>query len=223
MRDQSDYLRDLDNRPRFLVSERIKILREETDALERASKEALRGQIDGYDRAWQRMLQVDDQIGRSAGDGLRGRLRASEEAVVLLSTAALERVHARFESAAGSVERTAALARTVSTAAVILGAALAAGLALLLGRHLRESLSSVLSAVERYAAGDRQARVGPLSRDDEFAVLGTSFDHMAETLAETTDELEEINASLKLAVKGDSAGLMERIHQLVAERRSPAG
>lgn len=220
MRDQSDYLRDLDNRPRFLVSQRIKILREEANALEHASKEPLYAQIDAYDRAWQRMLQVDDQIGRSAGDGLRRRLRASEERVVLLTTAAVERAHARFESAAGSVEQTAALARTVSAAAVILGAALAAGLALLLGRQLRESLSSVLRAVESYAAGDRRARVGRLNRDDEFAMLGESFDRMAETLAETTEELEEINASLKLAVKGDTAGLMERIKRLVAERRS---
>jgi nitrogen fixation/metabolism regulation signal transduction histidine kinase len=220
MRDQSDYLRDLDNRPRFLVSERIKILREEANTLEHAAREPLSAQIDAYDRAWQRMLQIDDQIGRSAGDGLRRRLRASEEQVVLLTTAAVERAHARFESAAGSVEQTAALARSVSAAAVILGAALAAGLALLLGRQLRESLSSVLRAVERYTAGDRRARVGRLSRDDEFAMLGESFDRMAETLAETTEELEEINASLKLAVKGDTAGLMERIKRLVAERRS---
>jgi hypothetical protein len=222
MRDQSDYLRDLDNRPRFLVSERIEILREEADALEKASTAVLHAQIDAYDRAWQRMLEIDDQIGRSAGDGLRGHLRASEEAVFILTTAAVERTRARFESAAGSVEQTAALAGSISAAAVILGAALATGLALLLGRQLRESLSSVLHAVERYAQGDRRARVGRLKRDDEFAVLGGSFDHMAETLAETTEELEEINASLKLAVKGDAAGLMERINRLVAERRGRA-
>lgn len=219
MRDQSDYLRDLDNRPRFLVSERIEILREEADDLDHASTAELYAQIDAYDRAWQRMLEIDDQIGRSAGDGLRGRLRASEEAVAILTTAAVERTRARFESAAGIVEKTAALAGSVSAAAVILGAALATGLALLLGHQLRQPLSRVLRAVERYAQGDRGARVGRLERDDEFAALGESFDQMAETLAETTEELEEINASLKLAVKGDTAGLMERIQRLVAERR----
>ena len=50
-------------------------------------------------------------------------------------------------------------------------------------------------------------------------MLGGAFDQMAETLAETTDELEEINASLELAVKGDTAGLLERIKSLVAQRQ----
>ena len=73
---------------------------------------------------------------------------------------------------------------------------------MVLGQGLRTSLSRVLAAVERYAGGDREARVGRLERDDEFAALGQAFDRMADTLADTTEELEEINASLNLAVKG---------------------
>jgi methyl-accepting chemotaxis protein len=222
IRDQGDYLRDLDNRPRFLVGERVQILREELAAAPTRSQKAIEAQIAAYEAAWQRLLEIDDQIGRSSGSGLRGRLRSAEQAVSLRVAACVALARERFDAATSSVAHTAALARWASGGAAGLTLAIALLVAISLGRHLRRSLASLLGAVEGYAGGDRAARVGALPRHDEFAVVAEAFDRMAETLAETTDELEEINASLELAVKGDTAGLVQRIKELVAERKAPA-
>lgn len=221
VRDQSDYLRDLDNRPRFLVSERIQVLREELSSLPGEGPPEIRTPLQDYQRAWSRLIEIDEQIGRSSGSGVRGSLRDAEETVVPLTVAAVEAAARTFDQAARSVQRTAALARGVSTAAALSAALVALFLALSLSHHLRRSMSALLRAVDAYARGDRGARVGALPRQDEFAVLGTSFDHLAETLAEATEELEEINASLELAVKGDTDGLLDRIRALVSQRKPP--
>ena len=223
VRDQGDYLRDLDSRPRFLVSERLKILREEVDELGEGNAGALRAQIEDYATAWSRLLAIDDRIGRSSGDGLRGVLRSEQEAVVPLTLAAIEGSRASFEEATATVRNAQTMARLVSAGAVLLAVVIAVFLAVSLGSQVRNSLAALLQAVEAYAGGDRSARVGTLTRRDEFAVLGESFDHMAETLAETTDELEEINASLELAIKGDTSGLLDRIKTLVSERNAATG
>jgi hypothetical protein len=222
VRDQGDYLRDLDNRPRFLVGERIQILREEVAAAPARAQTAIDAQVAAYEAAWQRLIEIDDQIGRSSGSGLRGRLRSAEQAVSLRVTASVALARERFDAATASVARTADLARWASGGTAGLTLAIALLVAISLGRHLRGSLAALLGAVEDYAAGNRAARVGELPRQDEFAVVAEAFDRMAETLAETSDELEEINASLELAVKGDSAGLVKRIKELVAERKAPA-
>lgn len=220
--DEGAYLRDLDNRPRFLVGERIEILREDVTAAAPKNAEDVQAQVSAYEQAWQRLLEIDDRIGRSSGDGVRGRLRGAEETVTVGVTAAVLRARDRFDDAAATVARTAAMARWVSGGGAGLTLAIALLLSVSLGRQIQGSLKAVLRAVEAYAGGDRRARVGKLPRQDEFGVLAESFDRMAETLAETTDELEEINASLELAVKGDTAGLLKRIKQLVAERKAPA-
>lgn len=222
IRDQGDYLRDLDNRPRFLVGERIQILREELATAPARTQVPIEEQIAAYEAGWQRLQEIDDQIGRSSGAGLRGRLRSAEKAVALGVVASVALARERFDSATLSVARTAALARWVSAGGAGLTLAIALFLAVYLGRHLRRSLGALLRAVEDYAGGNRAARVGTLRRNDEFAVVAEAFDRMAETLGETTDELEEINASLELAVKSDTEGLLKRIKQLVAERKAPA-
>ncbi len=222
-RDLGDYNRDLDNRPRFLVGERLKILREEVGKLKKSKAEALGGQIDAYETAWAGLLAIDDRIGRSSGDGLRGTLRSEQELIVPLTLAAAERSRARFDEAAASVRDAQTTARLANAGAVLLAVVIALFLAVSLGGQVRDALSALLQAVEAYARGDRRARVGRLLREDEFARLGTAFDRMAETLTETTDELEEINASLELAIKGDTSGLLSRIKALVRERRESAG
>jgi len=219
-RDLADYLRDLDNRPRFLVAERLDVLDEEAAAIGAPRIAAFRRSLASYRSAWQRLLELDDRIGRSSGSGMRGRLRDAQDRVVPMTQAAVARARSRFLSVRSDVGTAAATARGVSLGAVALAAAIGCFMAVSLGRHLRRSLSTVVGAVEAYAGGDRNARVGALSHRDEFAVLGSAFDQMAQTLAETTDELEEINASLELAVKGDTAGLLERIRSLVARRES---
>jgi HAMP domain-containing protein len=220
-RDESDYLRDLDNRPRFLVTERIAILREDVPGLGHPEPAEVEQQIAAYEQAWSRLLEIDDRIGRSSGTGVRGSLRDAQQTVVTLSTEAVGRARERFETATRTVHATATLAQLMSGGGVVLAAALAFGLALVLGRQLRGSLNATVSAVEAYAGGDRSARVGRLPRDDEFALLGQAFDRMAETLAETTEELEEMNASLELAVKHNAPDLLDRIRRLVAERKPP--
>jgi hypothetical protein len=219
LRDRDQYLRDLDHRPRFIVDQRIEVLAEDVDALGHPQAEQLHAAIDAIAKAWARLIEIDDRIGRSSGAGLRGELRGAQEIVVPLTTAAVERARTDFEQSRRQVVAATAMARGVSAGAVSLAVAIATWLAISLGGHLRRSLRAVLDAVEAYAEGDRSARVGPLSLQDEFAVLGGAFDRMAETLAETTEELEEVNASLKLAVKGDTAGLVERIQALVAKRK----
>jgi hypothetical protein len=223
VRDQADYLRDLDNRPRFLLTERLKILREEVDKLGKAKAEPLTTRIDAYETAWLRLLEIDDRIGRSSGDGLRGVLRSEQETVIPLTLAAVEGSRASFEEEAATVRNVQTTARLVSAGAVLLAVAIAAFLAVSLGSQVRNSLATLLRAVDAYARGERSARVGTLARRDEFAVLGESFDRLAETLAETTEELEEINASLELAIKGDTSGLLDRIKTLLGERRAATG
>lgn len=222
IRDQGDYLRDLDNRPRFLVGQRIQILREEIAAAPARLQAPIEQQIAAYEAGWSRLQEIDDEIGRSSGAGLRRRLRSAEEAVALGVVASVAIARERFDAATLSVARTAALGRLVSAGGAGLTLAIALLVAVALGRHLRDSLAALLRAVEDYAAGNRAARVGSLPRRDEFAVVAEAFDRMAETLGETTDELEEINASLELAVKGDTEGLLSRIKELVSERKAPA-
>jgi HAMP domain-containing protein len=217
-RDESDYLRDLDNRPRFLVTERLQILREDLAKLEHSKLVELVAQVDAYEQGWKQLLEIDDRIGRSSGAGVRRSLRDAQETVVTLTTAAAGRARERFDSATRTVHTTASLARLISAGGVVLAAAFAFLLSLVLGRQLQNSLRSVASAVEAYAAGDRSARVGSLPRRDEFALLGEAFDRMAETVAETSEELEEINASLELAVKHNSPDLLDRIRKLVTDR-----
>jgi len=218
-RDLADYLRDLDNRPRYLVDARLEVLDEEVASLAPKRVAAFRKSLDGYRDAWQRLLELDDRIGRSSGVGVRGALRDAQDRVVPMTQVAVEQAYARFLAVRHDARIAAATARAVSLGAVALAAAIGCFMAVTLGQRLRGSLSAVVTAVEAYAAGDREARVGRLAHPDEFAVLGGAFDEMAQTLAETTDELEEINASLELAVKGDTAGLLERIRSLVAERK----
>ncbi|MDJ0849871.1 MAG: HAMP domain-containing protein [Myxococcota bacterium] len=221
-RDQDDYLRNLDIRPRYLVGERIEILREEAAPTPSAARTEIEQRIEVYEVAWRRLLEIDERIGITSGAGLRGRLRSAEDAVELGVETSVAVARERFDAATSVLARTAAQARRVSAGAAVLTLVIALAVAVSLARHLRGSLQELLRAVEDYAGGNRAARVGPLPRRDEFAAVAEAFDRMAETLAETTDELEEINASLELAVKGDSQALLERIKELVAERKSPA-
>lgn len=223
VRDQAEYLRDIGNRPRFLVGERLKILHEEIDLLETDAKTDLHAQIDLYQTTWTRLLEIDDQIGIGPEVGLRGALREAQKTVVPLTRAALEYARANFKAANDTVHEAQMVARLVSAGAVLLAVVIAVFLAISLGGQVRGSLAAILGAVHAYSRGERSARVGDLPRRDEFAVLGESFDHLAETLAETTDELEEINASLELAIKGDTVALVETIKGLVAERKPSAG
>jgi hypothetical protein len=222
VRDQADYLRELDNHKAYLVGERIAILREEIAASAHPRAAELIGEVDAFAVAWERIREIDSRIGIHSGMGLRGALAEAQATVVPLIGAALERARARFEAATATVERAAATARLVSLGAALVAVAIGSFLAVSLGRRLRQSLAAVLAAVEAYARGDRDARVGRLPHRDEFAVLGEAFDRMSETLAEATAELEEINASLELAVKGDTAGLLERVRALVASRKPPS-
>lgn len=221
VRHQADYLRYLSTHEQYLADERLEILREEIAANDPPNAEELLSHLARYERAWKELAAIDEEIGRSAGVGLRGRLRSAQETVIPLTTSAVKTARAHFQEAAKAVESSAALARQISAGACALAVAVGLFLAVSLSRQLRQSLAALLGAVEAYARGDRSARVGTLPRRDEFARLGEAFDHMAETLAETADELEEMNASLELAVKGDTEGLIERIKELVAQRKPP--
>jgi hypothetical protein len=181
IRDQGEYLRDLSHRSRFLVTERLKVLHEEIDKLDNAPMQELHAQIDTYQEVWTRLLEVDDRIGSASGAGLRGTLNRAEDTVVPLTLAAVEHARAGFKEAGRIVHNTQAMARLVSAGAVLLAVTIALLLAISLRTQVRGSLAAVLRAVEAYACGERTARVGTLSRRDEFAVLGESFDHMAET------------------------------------------
>ena len=216
--DQAEYLRDLASSPRFLVTERLKVLHEEIDLLDSESKQTIHAQVDLYQKTWTRLLEIDDRIGDSPGVGLRGSLREVQETVAPLTLAALDYARANFKQANHTAHEAQAMARLVSAGAVLLAVAIALFLAVTLSAQVRGSLATILRAVEAYSRGERSARVGALPRRDEFSVLGESFDHLAETLAETAAELEEVNASLELAIKGDTVALVETIKGLVAER-----
>jgi adenylate cyclase len=71
----------------------------------------------------------------------------------------------------------------VAGAVSVLALALLSVAAWLVGRNVRGPLERMISATERIAAGDLQARLG-LSRPDEFGVVGEHFDTMAAGLEE---------------------------------------
>ena len=221
IRDQGEYLRDFSKRSRFLVTERLKVLHEEVDARDGTPKQELHAQIDAYQAVWTRLIEIDERLGDGAGTGLRGTLNGAEEAILPPVRAAVERARRGFDEAGRSVHTTQATARFVSAGVALLAVLLALSFAISLTAQIRGSLGALLRAVDAYAGGKRAARVGVLPRRDEFAVVGESFDRMAETLAETALELEEINASLELAVKHHPARAVETIKTLVAERKLP--
>jgi len=218
-RDQGEYLRDFSKRSRFLVTERLKVLHEEVDARDGLPKQELHAQIDAYQQVWARLIEIDDRLGDGAGTGLRGTLNGAEQAILPPVRSAVESARRGFDEAARSVHTAQVTARFASAGVALLAVLLALSFAISLTAQIRGSLGALLRAVDAYASGKREARVGALSRRDEFAVVGESFDRMAQTLAENALELEEINASLELAVKHHPARAVETIKTLVAERK----
>lgn len=220
--DEGLYARFQAGPTRFYVTQLAAVLHDDVDAMKLPTERAqpLQDAITRYQSAWSRTLEIDDQVGATAGEGLRQELRRQQQAIASDAAHAEEVARQRFSDA----QRAAGLALRVAWAAsvgtALLAMALGGALALVLGRQLRRSLSALLSAVQAYTAGDREARVGRLPRQDEFALVGAAFDALAEKLTDATAELEEMNASLELAVKGDAKGLLERIRSLAASHKS---
>ena len=103
---------------------------------------------------------------------------------------------------------------------VLVGSLFVAGFlaVMLLLRHAlaRRRIALVLTATEKLAAGDLQARVG-LRGADELATIGHAFDRMAEQLEATTQALEASRAELERRVEERTAELAKTNERLERE------
>ncbi len=81
---------------------------------------------------------------------------------------------------------------TFNSILITLVVALLIGLALIgwLTRHLRK----IIQAVEQFRDGDLNARVPQSNSDSELAVLGNTFNHMADTILANIDELKKVDS-----------------------------
>lgn len=81
---------------------------------------------------------------------------------------------------------------TASSVMITLVVALLIGLVLIawLTRHLKK----IVQTVERFRDGDLQARVPDSKSDSELAVLGNTFNHMADTILDNIEELKKVDS-----------------------------
>ncbi len=167
-------------------------------------------------------IRAAEQFGR----GLDASGGVSMDAVVASATSFVEAVNEFLRMRERDIE---ALRRRQDTTFRVLyvggaGVAFFSLLALLVmawdgGRRVRRPLAELADASERLAAGDLTARVVP-GPDLELRTLGRAFNRMAESLEQTTRELEDRNAELEDALEAIQATQSELIQ---AEKLSAIG
>ncbi len=98
----------------------------------------------------------------------------------------------KFETISKSLLSSFWMKLTFNSIAITLVVALLIGLVLIgwLTRHLRK----IIQAVERFRDGDLNARVPESNSDSELAVLGKTFNHMADTILTNIDELKKVDS-----------------------------
>jgi signal transduction histidine kinase len=98
----------------------------------------------------------------------------------------------KFETISKSVLSSYWMQLTFNSILITLIVALLIGLVLIgwLTRHLRK----IIQTVERFKDGDLNARVPESDSNSELAVLGNTFNHMAETILTNIDELKKVDS-----------------------------
>ena len=98
----------------------------------------------------------------------------------------------KFETISKSLLGSFWMKLTLNSILITLVVALLIGLFLIgwLTRHLRK----IIQTVERFRDGDLKARVPESNSDSELAVLGNTFNHMAETILNNIDELKKVDS-----------------------------
>jgi signal transduction histidine kinase len=98
----------------------------------------------------------------------------------------------KFETISKSVLSSYWMQLTFNSILITLVVALLIGLVLIgwLTRHLRK----IIQTVERFKDGDLNARVPESDSNSELAVLGNTFNHMAETILTNIDDLKKVDS-----------------------------
>jgi len=98
----------------------------------------------------------------------------------------------KFETISKSLLGSFWMKLTFNSILITLGVALLIGLVLIgwLTRHLRK----IIQTVERFKDGDMSARVPESNSDSELAVLGNTFNHMADTILANIEELKKVDS-----------------------------
>ncbi len=98
----------------------------------------------------------------------------------------------RYETIASSLLGSYWMQLTLNSIVITLVVALLIGLVLiaLLTRHLRK----IIQTVEKFKDGDLKARVPAANSNSELAVLGSTFNHMAETILNNIEELKKVDS-----------------------------
>lgn len=98
----------------------------------------------------------------------------------------------KYETIAASLLGSYWMQLTFESILITMVVALLIGLVLfgLLTRHLRE----IVQTVEQFKDGDLHARVPKAKTDSELAVLGDTFNHMADTILGNIEELEKVDS-----------------------------
>jgi signal transduction histidine kinase len=98
----------------------------------------------------------------------------------------------KFETISKSLLESFWMKLTFNSILITLVVALLIGLVLIgwLTRHLRK----IIHAVERFRDGDMAARVPESKSDSELALLGNTFNHMADTILNNIDELKKVDS-----------------------------
>ncbi|MFT3772630.1 MAG: HAMP domain-containing sensor histidine kinase [Minicystis sp.] len=134
-------------------------------------------------------------------------------AVVDRMTSDADALADHFERRAMEAEADAARVIRIALGISMVVGALAAALAVIFGRRLWSSFSGPLASLERVAqqvaAGDREARVGPLAAR-ELAVVGDAFNRMLDALARAEAEL--VTSERLAAIGRIAAGVAHEIN-----------
>lgn len=98
----------------------------------------------------------------------------------------------KYETVASGVLGSYWMQLTFNSILITLVVALLIGLVLIawLTRHLR----TIVKTVERFKDGDLHARVPDYKTNSEFAVLGDTFNHMAERILDNIEELKKVDS-----------------------------
>jgi signal transduction histidine kinase len=98
----------------------------------------------------------------------------------------------KFETISKSLLGSFWMKLTFNSILITLVVALLIGLVLIawLTRHLRK----IIQAVEQFKDGDFNARVPESNSDSELAVLGNTFNHMADTILNNIEELKKVDS-----------------------------
>jgi signal transduction histidine kinase len=97
--------------------------------------------------------------------------------------------------------------------------ALAAGI--VLSRAIASPLEKLTRVVQKFGAGDEEARAGVRGRD-EIGTLGQAFDQMADGIVERDDELRRFNDELQVRVDERTQELKSAQDQLINSQKMAA-